>query len=67
MTLNADSKYPNRRAYVVKLQVDAAPGALQGRVENLLTCQQHEFASGLELIELIEFDLMASDPTSGMR
>jgi hypothetical protein len=61
MVLNADSKYPNRRAYVVKLQSDAAPGRLLGRVENLLTCQQYEFASGLELIQLIEADLEASD------
>jgi len=63
MALNADSKYPNRRAYVVKLQNDAAPGALQGRVENLLTCQQSEFASGAELLEKLEEDLRASDKT----
>ena len=67
MSLNADSKYPNRRAYVVKLQGDAAPGALIGRVENLLTCQQHEFTSGLELVEMIEADLHGSDPTPGTR
>ena len=60
MVLNADSKYPMRRAYVVKLQHDAAPGALHGRVENLLTCQQYEFTSGLELIALIERDLQAA-------
>jgi len=63
MALNADSKYPNRLAYVVKLQSDAAPGALHGRVENLLTCQQNEFASGVELLEMLEADLRASDKT----
>jgi len=63
MALNADSKYPNRRAYVVKLQNDAAPGALHGRIENLLTCQQSEFTSGVELLEKLEADLRASDKT----
>lgn len=67
MVLNADSKYPMRRAYVVKLQHDAAPGALHGRVENLLTCQQYEFTSGPELIELIEADLRAAIQASGAR
>ena len=55
--MNSDSKYPNRRAYVVKLRSNATPDALCGRVENLLVCEQHEFASGLELIELIQADL----------
>lgn len=65
MALNPDSKYPNRRAYVVKLRSDAEPGALRGRVENLLTCEQHEFASALELVDRIEADLRASRPASG--
>ena len=55
--MNSDSKYPNRRAYVVKLRSDATPDALCGRVENLLVCEQHEFATALELIELIQADL----------
>jgi len=55
--MNSDSKYPNRRAYVVKLRSDATPDALRGRVENLLVCEQHEFATALELIELIQADL----------
>lgn len=59
MSLNTDAKYPTRRTYVVKLQADATPGALRGRIENLLTCQQREFASAGELIELIEVDLRA--------
>lgn len=67
MALNADSKYPNRRAYVVKLRGDATPGMLRGRVENLLTCEQREFASALELVELIEVDLQATGPTPGAR
>ena len=66
MALNSDSKYPNRRAYVVKIRSDATPDALRGRVENLLTCEQHEFASSLELVELIETDL-ASDSTPDRR
>ena len=57
MSLNSDSKYPNRRAYVVKVRSDATPDAMRGRVENLLTCVQHEFASSLELIEFIGADL----------
>jgi hypothetical protein len=66
MALNADSKYPNRRAYVVKIRSDATPDALRGRIENLLTCEQIEFASSLELVELIQADL-ASGSTSGRR
>jgi hypothetical protein len=45
------------------LQNDAAPGALHGRIENLLTCQQSEFTSGVELLEKLEADLRASDKT----
>ena len=67
MVLNTDSKYPNRRAYVVKLRSDAARGTLRGRVENLLTCEQREFTSALELVELIEADLQASDATPAAR
>lgn len=67
MVLNTDSKYPNRRAYVVKLRSDATPGTLRGRVENLLTCEQREFASALELVELIEADLQPSGPTASAR
>jgi len=53
MTLNADPKYPSRRTYVVKLRNDATRDALRGRVENLVTCQQSEFTSARELLELI--------------
>ena len=35
MVLNPESKYPNRRAYVLKLRSDATPEAFAGRLENL--------------------------------
>jgi hypothetical protein len=57
MTLNPESKYPNRRAYVLKVRSDAKPGALAGRLENLVTGEQREFASGGELLESIAIDL----------
>ena len=67
MVLNPDSKYPNRRAYVVKLRSDAQPGALRGRIENLLTCEQHEFACARELVERLEAELRASSPAPATR
>lgn len=57
MTLNAKSKYSSRRTYVLKVRSDAKPDALAGRLENLVTGQQQEFASGRELIEWIRYDL----------
>jgi hypothetical protein len=57
MSLNAESKYPTRRAYVVKVRGDAKPSALAGRVENLVTGRQQEFASAWELIQSIVTDL----------
>jgi hypothetical protein len=60
MALNPESKYPNRRAYVLKMRSDAEPGALVGRLENLVTGEQREFASGDELLETIAFDLKAN-------
>jgi hypothetical protein len=53
MTLNPESKYPRRRAYVLKVRSDAKPDALPGRFENLVTGQQREFASGQGLPESI--------------
>ena len=53
MVLKLESKYPNRRAYVLKLRGDANPAALAGRLENLVTGQQREFASGQGLPESI--------------
>ena len=60
MSLNPESKYPNRRAYVLKVRGDARPDALVGRLENLVTGQQREFASGNELIESLARDLEAN-------
>ena len=60
MTLNPESKYPNRRAYVLKLRSDAQPHALSGRVENVVTGNQREFSSGHELLDSIASDLEAS-------
>ena len=60
MTFNTDSKYPTRRAYVVKVRGDAKPDALAGRLENLVTGRQREFASGCELLESIASDLEAT-------
>jgi hypothetical protein len=57
MPFNTDSKYPTRRAYVVKVRADANPDALAGRLENLVTGRQCEFASGRELLESIASDL----------
>ena len=60
MPFNTDSKYPTRRAYVVKVRGDAKPDALTGRLENLVTGGQCEFASGRELLESIASDLEAT-------
>jgi hypothetical protein len=67
MALNAESKYPARRAYVLKVRRDAQPGALAGRLENLVTGRQCEFASGRELLDSIASDLEASagGPSAG--
>ena len=60
MTLNPESKYPSRRAYVVKVRADAQPDGLSGRLENLVTGQQRDFTSGQELLESIARDLQAA-------
>jgi hypothetical protein len=60
MTLNHKSKYPSRRAYVLKLRCDAQPDVLSGRLENVITGKQSEFSSGHELLESIARDLHAS-------
>ena len=65
MSLNPESKYPTRRAYVVKVRSGAKPNALAGRLENLVTGAQREFTSGGELLESISSDLemSAAEPT----
>ena len=65
MNFNTDSKYPTRRAYVVKVRGDATPGSLAGRLENLVTGEQCEFASGCELLESIASDLEATGKRAG--
>ena len=57
MPLRVDPTYPSRRTYVVKLRSDAAPDALCGRLENLVTCQQNHFTSSRELFDLIARDI----------
>jgi hypothetical protein len=57
MTLDSKSKYPSRRTYVVKVRRDAKPDALSGRLENLVTGQQREFASAAELLDSLASDI----------
>ena len=66
MALNPESKYPSRRAYVLKMRGDAKPDAFAGRLENLVTGRRCEFASGQALLESIASDLQAgTDEPSG--
>jgi hypothetical protein len=65
MVLSSDSKYPNRRAYVVKLRSDATPDALSGRLENLVTGRRGEFTSALELFRLIVGDIVEPESPDG--
>jgi hypothetical protein len=60
MSLSREAKYPSRRAYVLKLRSDARRDALAGRLENTVTGEQQEFASGHELIDSITRDLEMS-------
>jgi len=61
MALKTESKFTSRRTYIVKLHSHASRGALTGRLENLVTGQQHEFASSDELIASILNDLNSID------
>jgi len=63
--LKGEPKFPARRTYVVKFRSDATLEALCGRVENLITCKQSEFASARELCRLIahDFQSCADEPT----
>ena len=63
MPLKTESKYPNRRAYVLKVRSDATAHALVGRLENLVTGGQREFTSGQQLLDSIASDLEASAET----
>jgi hypothetical protein len=66
MMLSADPKFPARRTYVMKFRSDATLDVLCGRLENLVTCKQSEFASARELYELIarDFESRGDEPTS---
>ena len=57
MTLDPKSKYPSRRTYVVKVRRDAKRDALSGRLENIVTGQQREFASAAELLDSLASDI----------
>jgi hypothetical protein len=67
MTLDAQSRYSNRRTYVLKVRSDATPDALAGRIENIVSGQQREFASDRELLDSIASDLRADadQPSAG--
>ena len=60
MALNSETRYPARRTYVVKVRSDATPGALAGRLENVVTGRQRDFASDSELVESLASDLRQS-------
>ena len=66
MALNPESKYPSRRTYVLKVRGDASPGAIAGRLENVVTGRQRDFASDRELVASIASDLdeAAAAPTA---
>jgi hypothetical protein len=57
MALNSETKYPSRRTYVLKVRSDATPGALAGRLENVVTGRQRDFTSERELVESLASDL----------
>ena len=67
MSLDTQSRYPTRRAYVLKVRSDAKPDVLIGRIENLVTGQKRDFASGRELLDSLVSDLAAdaSEPPGG--
>lgn len=60
MALDTEAKYPIRRTYVVKVRNNAKRDALAGRLENVVTGRQRDFASSHELIDSIAGDLEAS-------
>ena len=67
MMLNQQTKYPSRRTYVLKVRSDAKPDALAGRLENIVTGRQGEFASGEELLDSIANDLEAAADEPSIR
>lgn len=57
MALNSETKFPSRRTYVLKVRSDAKPEALAGRLENVVTGRQRDFASERELVQSLASDL----------
>ena len=66
MILSTDSKYPSRRAYVIKLRSDASADALIGRLENLVTGRRSEFTSARELLRQIVDDIAGPAAPDGL-
>jgi hypothetical protein len=62
MTLDARSKYPTERTYVVKVRRDAEPDVLAGLLENIVTGRQREFANESELLYSLKHDIDANSP-----
>ena len=60
MSLSQESRYPSRRTYVLKLRSDAKPGALAGRLENIITGRQYVFESAHELLDSITSELASA-------
>lgn len=58
MALNPETKFPSRRTYVLKVRGDARPGAIAGRLENVVTGRQRDFVSETELVESLASDLL---------
>jgi hypothetical protein len=63
MALNPETKFPSRRTYVLKVRGDATPGAIAGRLENVMSGRQHDFASVTELAEALASDLRGGGAT----
>lgn len=62
MAFNSETKFPSRRTYVVKVRSDATPGSIAGRLENVVTGRQRDFASDRELVDSIARDLGEAAP-----
>jgi hypothetical protein len=57
MTPKSESTYPSRRTYVLKLRSDASCAAIAGRLENMVTGWQREFACSHELLDMLANEL----------
>jgi len=61
MNRQTESRYPSRLTWVLKLNADATPHALAGRLENVVTARRLEFASARELIDAIAQEIDAGE------